>query len=128
MAESYIPSPPFIAIEGLPNFRDIGGYPIASAPGKTVRRGIVFRSSEPSKVTDQGVAKLQELKITDVYDLRSRQEMEKEAREGQGRQAKEWEGAKRIFAPVFVDGDYSPEALALRFKNYADDSSEVRVL
>jgi hypothetical protein len=40
---------------------------------------VVLRSSEPSKVTDEGV---RELKITDVYNLRSRQ-------------AKEWEGDLR---------------------------------
>jgi hypothetical protein len=87
---------------------------------------LTFAHRSFPKVTDQGIAKLQELKITDVYDLRSPQEMEKDARDGHGRQAKEWEGAKRIFAPVFLDVDYSPEALALRFKNYADNSSQVR--
>lgn len=125
MADASLPSPPFIFVEGLPNFRDIGGYPIAAQPGKVVRPGIVFRSSEPSKLTDQGIATLQELKVTDVYDLRSQQELSKDAKSGHGRQPKEWEGSRRIFAPVFLDLDYSPEAIALRFKNYADKSSEV---
>ena len=31
---------------------------------------------------------------------------------------KEWEGCERVFVPVFADLDYSPEALALRFKQY----------
>ncbi|KAH6651725.1 tyrosine phosphatase [Truncatella angustata] len=124
MADSRLPSPPFVFIEGLPNFRDIGGYPIASQPGKVVRSGVVFRSSEPSKVTDQGISELQRLKVTDVYDLRSQNELEKDAKAGHGRQPKEWEGSRRIFAPVFLDQDYSPEALAKRFKNYADKSSE----
>ncbi|KAI0130577.1 tyrosine phosphatase [Xylariales sp. AK1849] len=121
---SNIPSPPFISIEGLPNFRDIGGYPISSSPNKLIRRNLVFRSSEPSKVTEAGILKLQSLEITDVYDLRSRQELEKDARSGAGRQPKEWEGARRVFAPVFLDLDYSPEAIALRFVNYAGESSE----
>ncbi|ETS84798.1 hypothetical protein PFICI_02823 [Pestalotiopsis fici W106-1] len=123
-ADPGIPSPPFISVEGIANFRDIGGYPIAAQPGKVVRQGIVFRSSEPSKVTDAGIAKLQALRITDVYDLRSRQEIDRDARNGHGRQPKEWDGATRIFAPVFLDDDYSPEAIALRFKNYADKTSE----
>jgi protein tyrosine/serine phosphatase len=122
-----LPTPPFILIEGLPNFRDIGGYPIASKPGKTVRRGVVFRSSEPSKVTDAGVALLQELRIRDVYDLRSKQEIEKEARDGEVRHVKQWDGSRRIEASVFVNTDYSPEAIALRFKNYANKSTEVRM-
>jgi hypothetical protein len=125
MADFEVPIPPFIPIPGIPNFRDVGGYSIASAPGKVIKRGVAFRSSEPSKVTDEGVAKLQELKITVVYDLRSRREMDKDAQEGHGRQAKEWEGAKRIFAPVLLDEAYSPEAIALRVKKYGDKSSEV---
>ncbi|KAI1865169.1 hypothetical protein JX265_008216 [Neoarthrinium moseri] len=124
MADPNLPSPPFVYVQGLPNFRDIGGYPVASQPGKIVRHGVVFRSSEPSKVTDDGVAQLQALSIADVYDLRSRQEIERDAAQGHGRQAKEWAGARRIFAPVFLDEDYSPEAIALRFKNYADESSK----
>ncbi|KAI0153848.1 tyrosine phosphatase [Pestalotiopsis sp. NC0098] len=123
-ADPGLPSPPFIFVEGIPNFRDIGGYPIADQPGKVVREGIVFRSSEPSKVTEAGVAKLQALRVTDVYDLRSRQEIDRDARNGHGRQPKEWPGATRIFAPVFLDDDYSPEAIAVRFKNYADKTSE----
>lgn len=76
-------------------------------------------------MTEAGVAKLQALRVTDVYDLRSRQEIDRDARNGHGRQPKEWPGATRIFAPVFLDDDYSPEAIAVRFKNYADKTSEV---
>ena len=68
---------PFINVPGLPNFRDLGGVPrpIPSQPGKTVRRGVVFRSSEPSKVTDEGVQQLRDLGIKKVYDLRSLDEI-----------------------------------------------------
>lgn len=52
-----LPSPPFLSVPGLPNFRDAGGYEvisdspsISSGEGrrkvKIVRRGILFRSSE----------------------------------------------------------------------------------
>ncbi|KAK8070826.1 hypothetical protein PG997_011029 [Apiospora hydei] len=115
--------PPFINIPGLPNFRDLGGvpHPIPSQPGKTVKRGLIFRSSEPSKVTDGGVQQLQDLGIKKVYDLRSLDEIKKDAEGGQ-RQVKEWEGAERVFAPVWRDQDFSPTALALRFKQYSDES------
>ncbi|KAK6856997.1 tyrosine phosphatase [Apiospora arundinis] len=114
---------PFINIPGLPNFRDLGGVPlpIASQPGKTIKRGVVFRSSEPSKVTDDGVQQLRDLGIKKVYDLRSLDEIKKDA-EGGHRQVKEWEGAERIFAPVWRDQDFSPTALAQRFKQYSDES------
>lgn len=35
---------------------------------------------------------------------------------------KEWEGAERVFAPVWRDQDFSPTALAQRFKQYSDES------
>ncbi|KAI1445224.1 protein-tyrosine phosphatase-like protein [Annulohypoxylon stygium] len=135
MAEE-LPSPPFHSIPGLPNFRDIGGYPVAAGSGdpaqpqggsntKVVRRGLVYRSSEPSKVTEDGVSKLQGLGIGRVFDLRSALEIERGVHgNGNGWKVKEWDGARREFVPVFLDQDYSPEALALRYKNYSSESAE----
>lgn len=37
----------------------------------------------------------------------------------------EWEGCERVFAPVFKEEDYSPESLAVRFKDYASSGTEV---
>ncbi|KAI1662503.1 tyrosine phosphatase family-domain-containing protein [Daldinia decipiens] len=122
MAEPELPSPPFVPISGLPNFRDLGGYPVGDS--KVVRRGLVFRSSEPSKVTDDGVSKLQDLGIAKVFDLRSAVEIEKGLRDGYGWKIKEWDGASRHFVPVFLDQDYSPEALAVRYKNYSSEHAE----
>ncbi|KAI1818491.1 tyrosine phosphatase [Poronia punctata] len=131
-----LPSPPFISVPGLPNLRDAGGYEVASespsdsksADGKRrikmIRRGVLFRSSEPSKLTDEEGAYLsQQLGIRVVYDLRSAVEITR------GYNAvhfpiREWEGSERKFVPVFLDQDYSPEALALRYKNYAAESDE----
>ncbi|KAI2619704.1 tyrosine phosphatase family-domain-containing protein [Hypoxylon sp. NC1633] len=141
MAENELPSPPFQAVPGLPNFRDIGGYPVSglgsgsastsdSGPlgdgerSKVVRTGLIYRSSEPSKVTADGVSILQSLGIEKVYDLRSAIEIDRGVRDGHGWQVKEWEGARRIFLPVFLDQDYSPEALALRYRNYSAESAE----
>ncbi|KAI1452591.1 protein-tyrosine phosphatase-like protein [Annulohypoxylon moriforme] len=139
MAEE-LPSPPFLAIPGLPNFRDIGGYPVGSSGStpdsslpqdssdtkrKVVRRGLVYRSSEPSKVTEDGVSKLQGLGIGRVFDLRSAVEIENGFHgNGNGWKVKEWDGARREFVPVFLDQDFSPEALALRYKNYSSESAQ----
>ncbi|KAL2255637.1 hypothetical protein VTK26DRAFT_2972 [Humicola hyalothermophila] len=114
-----LPSPPFIHAPGLDNLRDAGGYAIASVPGKAVRRGILFRAADPTRLQDSGVAVLQRLGITHVYDLRSVVEL---ARAGgdQAAAPRAWDGATRVFVPVFLDKDYSPEALALRFRNYSD--------
>lgn len=128
-----LPTPPFIEIPGLRNFRDAGGYPI-SLSGVTnshpegqqiVRRGILFRASEPSMVTDEGIALMTDrLGIRYVYDLRSQTEIDKDAANG-GRQVKEWAGAERVFVPVFSHEDYSPEAIAVRFSNFASEGTEV---
>lgn len=121
-----LPNPPFVDIPGLANSRDLGGYPIASQPGKVVRRDVVFRSAEPSTTTEEGIDRLKQLGITLVYDLRSQKEFERGVERGLNNPVKEWEGAKRIFAPVFRHEDYSPEAIALRLKNYGS-GSEVRL-
>lgn len=128
MSDNGFIGPPFIQVPGVPNFRDIGGYPITSSAGKKVRTGVVFRSSEPSKVDDQGIVKLQALGIKDVYDLRSRLELVRDAQNGNGRQARTWPGATRVVAPVFSDSEYTPEAIAARFRMYATDTTTPIVL
>lgn len=132
-----LPAPPFVEVPGLPNFRDCGGYPVTdpttasngvngdSRTQKIIRRGILFRSSEPSMLTEDGVAILRDdLGITHVFDLRSKPEIERDAKLD-GRQPREWNGARRIFAPVFLDEDYSPEAVAKRYAHFSSAEGEV---
>ena len=59
--------PRHVPLEGQPNFRDIGGY--RTKDGKTVRRGLVFRSGELPRLTDDDVAKLQRLRIKTVVNF-----------------------------------------------------------
>ncbi|KAI1183707.1 tyrosine phosphatase [Nemania serpens] len=106
---------PFISIPGVMNFRDIGGYSIPSKPGKEVRRGIVYRSAEPSRITETGREKMRQLEIAIMYDLRSELEL---SAAGQSLAVDGCTGTKKIFAPVFRKEDYSPEAVALRFKTH----------
>lgn len=136
--------PPFIPVPGLPNLRDIGGQPVGG-PGagqqadddaqqeprsanKMIRRGVVYRSSEPSRVSEEGISMLtKDLGITRVYDLRSKVEIDRSHGETVAAdwQPREWPGSQRVFVPVFMDQDYSPEALAVRFGQYSHHSSEV---
>lgn len=116
-APTLLPSPPFVHAPGLVNLRDAGGYAITSQPGKAVRRGVLFRSADPTRLEDDGVAILQGLGITHIYDLRSTVEL---AKANSGRPPREWDGAVRVFSPVFLDEDYSPQALAQRFGDYSD--------
>ncbi|KAH6705217.1 tyrosine/serine phosphatase-like protein [Leptodontidium sp. 2 PMI_412] len=117
------PSPPFITVSGIQNFRDIGGYPVSTSSNHSVRNKVLYRCADPSKITEEGIVVAQELGITHVYDLRSNNEIERNKASGIGGVV-EWEGCERVFAPVFEDTDYSPEALASRFKDYAAGGPE----
>ncbi len=119
-----LPSPPFIQVEGLPNLRDLGGYPVPGSKN-SIRRGVIYRAGAPSsRIDDEGWTTIKSLGITHVYDLRSNPEIEKAEAAGRGGVV-EFEGSKRVFAPVFTEVDYSPQNLIVRFKNYQSGSPEV---
>lgn len=48
--------PPFAVIDGIANFRDIGGY--TTPTGQTITKGLAFRCADPSKVTSEGLDKM----------------------------------------------------------------------
>lgn len=119
-----LPSPPFIQVEGLPNLRDLGGYPVPGSKN-SIRRGVIYRAGAPSsRIDEEGWTTIKSLGITHVYDLRSNPEIEKAEAAGRGGVV-EFEGSKRVFAPVFMEVDYSPQNLIVRFKNYQSGSPEV---
>ncbi|MGW0039745.1 tyrosine-protein phosphatase [Gordonia sp. NPDC003376] len=64
------PSP----IATLPNLRDLGGW--RAADGKSVRPGVLFRSTDFSSLTDADVAPFESLGVRTIYDLRSSAERE----------------------------------------------------
>lgn len=116
-----LPSPPFITVEGIPNFRDLGGYPTSSSKSQSFRTGIVYRCGEPSQVTQDGISTMQQLGITHIYDLRSKNEIQRNIDAGRGGVVV-WDGCERLFVPVFADKDYSPDQLAIRYSQYASGS------
>ena len=59
-------------VEGVINFRDMGGY--HTADGKRVRTGLLYRSGALDGISEKGMAKLQELGIELICDLRSDEE------------------------------------------------------
>jgi protein-tyrosine phosphatase len=61
-----------LPLEQGSNFRDIGGY--ESAGGKRVRWGLIYRSGATPLLTEADVAKVKELGLTDMIDLRSSEE------------------------------------------------------
>jgi hypothetical protein len=120
--------PPFLTISGIPNFRDLGGWPISTLPvssaPKSVRRHVIYRAAEPSQVTLSGIETLNKLHVQKIYDLRSTNEIERNKAAGRGGTV-EWEGCERVFVPVFRDEDYSPGGIAKRFADYCDEGSKV---
>jgi protein-tyrosine phosphatase len=65
-----VPSPgTLIEIASVPNFRDVGGY--ATADGRTVRSGVLFRSTALAFLSDDDVPTLDALGLRTVFDLRT---------------------------------------------------------
>lgn len=59
-------------LETAPNFRDIGGY--RTKDGHTVKRGVIYRSDQLDRLSDADLARMGELGIRLVVDLRTRTE------------------------------------------------------
>ena len=118
--------PPFVNAPGLSNFRDAGGHSVTAgdkAGRAVVRRGVLFRSAE---IGVAGGEALRQLGITRVFDLRSATESGTPGyRVAHGETPapplpESWAGIERVWTPVFLDQDYSPEAIALRYQNYSN--------
>jgi len=86
-------------VEGVANFRDIGGYESSKYKGKHVRYNHMFRSADLSKATENGIAELKKLGIKVIFDLRF-------AEERGEKKVREIEGIKNINVPLL--GDKSP--------------------
>lgn len=149
-----LPSPPFYNVPGIANLRDIGGYSCpapsspdpasattSNAPSHSIAKHLIYRSADPSRVTPSGLSRLQELGVRVVFDLRSMPEIMRRGKEWEGVEkdlkpfrersdggAKDQEteegGIERVWTPVFSEQDYSPEKIALRYKDYASASEE----
>src|SRR5262245_40495226 len=65
-----------LALEGAPNFRDLGGY--ATADGHHVKWGLFYRSDNLAHLTDADLARLTSLGIKLVCDFRSAPEKQAE--------------------------------------------------
>jgi protein-tyrosine phosphatase len=63
-----------VALEGQPNFRDLGGY--ETSDGRTVKWGEIYRSGELPRLSDEDVAKLDELDIRTVVNFQTEEEIE----------------------------------------------------
>lgn len=65
--------PRVLALEGVTNFRDLGGY--TTADGRRVKHGMVFRSAALAGLSAGDIEYLAGLKLRTVADLRGTREM-----------------------------------------------------
>ena len=65
-----------LALEGTPNFRDLGGY--ETFDGRRLKWGKLYRSSKLSGLTDEDLHRVKRLGLTLVCDFRHLQEQELE--------------------------------------------------
>ena len=61
-----------LALEGVHNFRDFGGYAVAG--GGRLRRGLLWRSGQHHGATESDLARIAALNLASVFDLRSNKE------------------------------------------------------
>lgn len=59
-------------LQGAPNARDLGGLP--AADGRTIRPGMLLRSGELSRLTQEDLETLQRLNLKTVVDFRTERE------------------------------------------------------
>jgi len=149
---SALPTPPFIDVDGIPNFRDMGGYltatsylttPSISSANPTLtmfRRGLLYRCANPQHLTSTGNETLtNKLNIKHIFDLRSAPEVKKlsaslpdlcttDAPTNPHSLALQPQGVTRHFTPVYVEEDYGPVALATKLKWYTTSASSTSTL
>ena len=65
-----------IRLEGVENFRDYGDY--ATAAGKRLRSGQLYRSASHARATDADLGVIEALKLAVIVDLRRPGERERE--------------------------------------------------
>ncbi|GFP52916.1 tyrosine-protein phosphatase [Trichoderma asperellum] len=100
----------------IPNLRDLAG-----GSSSILRPNLILRSAAPPTVSSP---ELEALNISTVFDLRSALEAARpnsSGNAGNPEAPEQWPGGpRRVHVPVFEGADYGPEAVALRFRKYAD--------
>lgn len=117
--------PPFVNIPGVINVRDLGNLPSLSHQGSVTKRGYLYRSAELSGITEEGMssnsniglfqylsfslgkARINQLGITKVFDLRSDTEIAK-----YNSLSPVIDNVVFLHIPIFKTEDYSPEMMA----------------
>lgn len=97
-------------VDGVVNFRDIGGYP---AGDRHVRYNHAYRCADTSMITKAGLSTLQELGIKAVFDLRSSSERDR------GKVVAD--GIENLHVPLFGEQSLAPEDELKHFNKLFSD-------
>jgi protein-tyrosine phosphatase len=115
-----VTAPParLIALEGAPNFRDLGGY--MTADGRRVRYGQLFRSGVLADLSDTDLDRLAAFGIKTIVDLRSPEEIA-------SRPNRVPRGAVTLEVPV-TDVSMSPTDIAAKLEAGSTDGLGAEML
>lgn len=110
-ADSAVLAPRLVPLQGVQNFRDVGGY--RTVDGRRVKWGLIYRSAELSHVTASDRQALATLDIRHVHDLRSTSERRAEPTAWTGPGAPpvvaiDYEFDRAVMAALF-EGEPTPE-------------------
>ncbi|KAK5735365.1 hypothetical protein LTR17_008217 [Elasticomyces elasticus] len=118
-----LPSPPFINVEGVPNFRDLGGHRCIlddTNIARSLRKGYLFRCAQPAHITSHGIDVLTTtLNIHDTYDLRSSKEIRLMSIR-YPELSQQIPGVTRHHVPIYRDEDYTPISMAEKYQQTID--------
>jgi protein-tyrosine phosphatase len=64
----------FLGVDGMPNLRDVGGYPLTS--GGSTRWGVLYRAGAPGLLTPVGYQRFTTLGLRSIIDLREQTEID----------------------------------------------------
>ncbi|EGO00634.1 hypothetical protein SERLA73DRAFT_178494 [Serpula lacrymans var. lacrymans S7.3] len=114
--QKILSSPPFVVVDGVINIRDIGGCATSTTPGHVVKSGLIFRSGEPSRITEEGKNQLRALGIHKIYDMRSDHEIK-----NYKAASLDIEGIECIRVPIVPKELNDPVLLVQGLQSYATD-------
>ena len=103
-----------VTLDGQPNFRDLGAY--TNSAGKTIKRGLLYRSGTLSNLTEADQLKLKEIGVKTVVNF-----LTEEERNARG-EDKLPEGVRSVFLPISGENN---EAAAVLEARQTGDFSEV---
>ncbi|KAI8333724.1 tyrosine phosphatase family-domain-containing protein [Chlamydoabsidia padenii] len=105
--------PRWIDVEGVRNFRDLGGWPIKDGTGY-VRERSIFRCAHLGGITEKGIKVIQELNVQAIFDFRSDPEVKRHG------SMPATDGIVVYPSSMFDNDEFEPERLAESLKDFGD--------